>query len=239
MDWNSLFDLRLLHETLFKLLLASLLGGMMGFERESHGQAAGFRTYILIGVGSCLMMMVSLHMVTLHAVLDAQSAVRLDPGRLASYTLSGMGFLGAGAIIVGKGSVKGLTTAAGMWTTTGVGLAVGSGYILPAVVVTLISLFSLYVLRRTKPLFKRDMHSTITIVSEALEGQGERIEALVRGHRFSDINLAGLDQRLNKGLAIYEYHLVCREDQTWKDLTRELSGLPGVRRVAREEGKVP
>ncbi|MBF0552352.1 MAG: MgtC/SapB family protein, partial [Deltaproteobacteria bacterium] len=125
-----------LSETICKLLLATLLGGLIGFERETHGQAAGFRTYILVSLGCCLIMMTSLHLHDIFKHFDSNSSVRIDPGRIASYALAGMGFMGAGAIIVGKGTVKGLTTAAGMWMIAAVGLAVGSGYFVPAISVT-------------------------------------------------------------------------------------------------------
>ena len=110
-----------------KLLLAAIVGGSIGFEREAHGQAAGFRTYIIVCVGSCLMMLLSLHIEELYRQLSDQSTVRLDPGRIASYAIASMGFLGAGAIIKGKGSVRGLTTAAGLWVVTGIGLSIGAG----------------------------------------------------------------------------------------------------------------
>jgi len=95
-------------------------------------------------------MMLSVHMEALFKHVGEESAVRIDPGRIASYALAGMGFLGAGAIITGKGSVRGLTTAAGMWMITSVGLAVGSGFYIPAILVTLFCFFSLYVLRYVK-----------------------------------------------------------------------------------------
>jgi len=90
-----------------KLLLAALLGGAVGFERETHGQAAGLRTNLLVSTGSCLLMMLSLHLPEMFQALDATSNLRIDPGRIASYAVAGMGFLGGGAILKGKGSVRG------------------------------------------------------------------------------------------------------------------------------------
>src|SRR5512137_649884 len=130
---------------LFPLVLAALVGAAIGFEREAHGQAAGLRTFILVSVGACLMMMLSLEMEELyrHLAVD-QSVVRLDPARIASYAIASMGFLGAGAIITGKGSVRGLTTAAGLWIDTGLGLAIGAGFLIPALFATLVSLVTLF-----------------------------------------------------------------------------------------------
>src|SRR5512142_385078 len=130
---------------LLKLILAACVGGAIGFERETHGQAAGLRTNILVCVGACLMMMLSLEMEHIHRHLSvSQSVVRLDPGRIASYAIASMGFLGAGAIIKGRGSVRGLTTAAGLWVVTGMGLAVGAGYILQTLFATALILVALY-----------------------------------------------------------------------------------------------
>ena len=123
-DWNHI------GLTLGKILIAAILGGAVGFERESHGQAAGFRTNLLVSIGACLMMMLSLEMEQLYRHLDSRAVVRLDPGRIASYAIASMGFLGGGAIIKGKGSVRGLTTAASLWLVTGLGLAVGAGFML-------------------------------------------------------------------------------------------------------------
>lgn len=238
MDWQAVLNFDLFRDALFKILLAAVLGGLVGFEREAHGQAAGFRTYILVAMGSCLMMMISLHMVTLHAHLDAQSVVRLDPGRIASYTLAGMGFLGAGAIIVGKGTVRGLTTAAGMWMITGVGLAVGCGYFIPAILVSVLSLFSLYVLRYTKKIFKRDIYSNLTLVSDDIGGQLDRIQAVVRKYPFSKIQFVNFRRRMDKEVIIFNISLMSKEDLEWRDLTRDLTALPGVREIALQEGKV-
>jgi putative Mg2+ transporter-C (MgtC) family protein len=238
-NWASLFDLSLVPDTALKITLATLLSGLIGLERETHGEAAGFRTYILVGVASCLIMMLSLYVETIYRSVGADSAVRVDPGRIASYTLAGMGFLGAGAIISGRGSVKGLTTAAGMWMITAVGLAVGSGYFIPAIMVTLVAFVSLYILRYTKPLFKRDIYTTLMLVSEDIGGQLNRIEQIFAKYPRSHIQFVSFRRRLDKGVITFRLDLASKEDLEWKDLTRELTELPGIREIAQERGKVP
>jgi len=238
-EWSALFDLSLVPEAALKIGLAGLLGGMVGFEREAHGQAAGFRTYILVSVGCCLIMMLSLHMEALYRHLDSASAVRLDPGRIASYALAGMGFLGAGAIITGKGSVRGLTTAAGMWMITAVGLAVGAGYFIPAILVAIFSLFSLYVLRYIKPLFRRDVYTSLTIISDDVGGQLKRIEKVMEKYPFSTIQFGSFDRKLDQGVITFRISLLSREDVEWRELTHDLTQLPGVREIALDEGTVP
>jgi len=226
-------------EASLKIALAGLLGGVTGFEREEHGQAAGFRTYILISMGSCLIMMISLQMESMYRYLGAESAVRLDPGRIASYALAGMGFLGAGAIITGKGTVRGLTTAAGMWMITAVGLAVGCGYFIPAILVTVFSLFSLYVLRYTKRFFRRDVYNTLVLVSDDVGGQLRRIEEVIERYPFSNIQFVSFDRKIDQGMITFRISLMSKEDMEWRDLTNDLTGLPGLREIALEEAGVP
>ena len=106
----------------FKLLLSLCLGAIVGIERRQKGQVAGMRTFALISMGATLAMLVSIYIPQEYMGLKNG-----DPGRIAAQVISGVGFLGAGAIIQMKGSVRGLTTAAGIWMTACIGLAVGSG----------------------------------------------------------------------------------------------------------------
>src|SRR5438045_3802502 len=104
-----------------RLCLAGLLGGLIGFEREVNSQPAGLRTHMIVSLGSCLIMLVSIHMSEL-------APGRSDPARIAAQVVAGIGFLGAGAIMRSGLSVRGLTTAACLWTAAAIGLAVGCGY---------------------------------------------------------------------------------------------------------------
>ena len=234
----AVFDINQFIEIVTKLLLTAVLSGVIGFERESHGQSAGFRTYILVGMAGCLMMMVSLYMVELHETSDYTSAVRLDPGRIASYTLAGMGFLGAGAIITGRGSVKGLTTAAGMWLITGVGLAVGCGYFLPAIIVTLFSLFSLYVLRHTKAYVKRDTYKMLTLVFDDRGGHLNLIHKTFDKYPFIKVEYIGFHRKLDHGTIDFKIKITVKEGLEWRQLTDELTELPGIKEISLEEGTI-
>lgn len=104
-------------EALARLLLAGLLGALVGYEREAHHRGAGLRTYILVSVGACLFTLVSLY-----GFPDS------DPARVAAQIVTGIGFIGAGTIIRAQGSVHGLTTAATIFVLASVGMAVGSGF---------------------------------------------------------------------------------------------------------------
>ena len=118
---------------IIRLLLACLLGGLIGLEREINNRPAGLRTHILVTVGSALIMLISILGFTYG-----------DPSRLAAQVVSGIGFLGAGTIIRNGGDVSGLTTAASIWVSGGIGLAVGNGFYFGACFATGIVLFSLF-----------------------------------------------------------------------------------------------
>ena len=133
LEWNDI---------LIRLALAALLGGFVGFERERRDWAAGIRTHMMACVGSALVMMVSSF-----GFMDVLGTpnVELDPSRVASSVIIGVGYLGAGIILVLKrGNIHGLTTASGLWTTAGVGLAAGGGMYFTAVAATIIALLILY-----------------------------------------------------------------------------------------------
>ncbi|MFH1478421.1 MAG: MgtC/SapB family protein [Candidatus Omnitrophota bacterium] len=137
MDTNTL-------QVLIRLIIAAVLGGFVGFEREKHNRKiAGFRTHILVCVGSALIMLTSIHMFESYKGLAT-----VDPSRIAASVITGIGFLGAGTIIRSSSSVTGLTTAASLWTISGIGLAVGCGFYSAGIICTIIVLIALYFLRK-------------------------------------------------------------------------------------------
>ena len=135
-------------QIVMQLVAATVLGGLIGFERESHGKEAGIRTYSLVCLGSALVMIVS---VDIHRVFHGSADV--DPSRIAAQVVSGIGFIGAGAIIRSPEKIRGLTTAAGIWTVAGTGLACGIGLYVPAILATLFALFILVVFSKVDKFF--------------------------------------------------------------------------------------
>lgn len=117
---------------LIRLFLSAILGGAIGFEREAHNRPAGFRTHILVTIGSTLIMIVSMNM-----------GPNADPSRIAAQVVSGIGFLGAGTILRTGDNIEGLTTAASLWVCSAIGLAIGSGFYIGGIFVTIIVLFFL------------------------------------------------------------------------------------------------
>ncbi|MDI6782211.1 MAG: MgtC/SapB family protein [bacterium] len=118
-------------DILTRLILATLLGGLVGMERQIHHKPAGLRTHILVCIGACMCMMIGLS-------INKEFGGGIDPSRIAAQVVSGIGFLGAGTIMVTKASVKGLTTAASIWATSALGLAIGNGMFFAASVAAVI-----------------------------------------------------------------------------------------------------
>ncbi len=146
---------------ILKLLLAAVLGGIIGFERDMHGRAAGLRTNLLVCMGSALFMIIS-EMVANSAMVN-NSGRFADPGRIAAQIITGIGFIGAGAIIKEGFNIRGLTTAACLWLVAGLGMAVGAGYYMLGIYATLIAIVSLVALKNLDKLFPRDSYRTLAI----------------------------------------------------------------------------
>jgi putative Mg2+ transporter-C (MgtC) family protein len=131
-------------QVVWRLFLAAALGGIIGFEREKHNRRmAGFRTHILVSIGSSLIMLVSIYIFEIYA-----GKAPVDPSRIAAGVVTGIGFLGAGTIIRSGESVRGLTTAASLWTVSGIGLAVGCGFYIAGWATAIIAFATLYLLRK-------------------------------------------------------------------------------------------
>ena len=129
-------------QIIIRLLLSVILSGLIGLERQIHRRTAGLRTHILVCLGSCLIMLTSMYIFDIY-----KNEVPLDPGRIAAGVITGIGFLGAGAIIREREGVKGLTTAASLWVVAGIGLAVGCGFYRAGVYTTILALIVLFFLR--------------------------------------------------------------------------------------------
>ncbi len=155
------------YEIIFKLTLACILGGVIGLERESLNRPAGFRTYTLVCVGSALAMVISLDM-----YYQYHNTVTADPGRIAAQVVSGIGFLGAGTIMKEGSTVRGLTTAAGLWGVACVGLAVGAGMYIPAVVTSMLILFVLvYFVKFEEQITGSRLYKGVVVVVDDGPGQ--------------------------------------------------------------------
>lgn len=130
-------------ESISRIALAFVLGGLIGWERENTNRPAGFRTHIIVATSACLAMLVNYEI-----FYELVGKTNMDPGRMGSYVISGIGFLGAGTIIREGASVKGLTTAASLWASAMLGLACGAGLYEISVLVTMLVIFTLLVMNK-------------------------------------------------------------------------------------------
>ncbi len=220
-------------EIAVRLLLAVFLGGLIGVERERISRPAGFRTHILVCVGSALMMLVSAYGFT----GQIGEGYLADPGRIAAGVVTGIGFLGAGTILQQRGSVRGLTTAATIWVVSGVGLAAGVGFYLGAILTTFFVLVSLLLLRRAENHFfirRRLKHLRITAVDQpGLLGQ----IGVVFGENMVNIRKSELSEPETSGKSRAEiinidFFVETPSDLNLKDLFDSLSALQGVKEIS-------
>ncbi|MCE5195445.1 MAG: MgtC/SapB family protein [Nitrospiraceae bacterium] len=151
-------------EITIRLLLGAVLGGIIGFERQTHGRQAGFRTQMLVCIASVLLMIVSEYYQ--HLSFMNPSYVRVDPGRIAAGAITGVGFLGAGVILKTGATVQGLTTAACLWMVSAIGLSVGAGFYLAGILSCGITLFALLFLRMIEKKMPKLIYRNITITAE-------------------------------------------------------------------------
>lgn len=142
---------------IIRLIMAGFLSGLVGLEREVKRHPAGFRTHLLVGVGSCMLMVLALFGFT--DVISSNPNIRYDPSRIPSYVVSGIGFLGAGTILVHGITVRGLTTAASIWVVSGIGLVVGAGMYFVAIFTTIIVILSLIFLNKWEHLILKTSKS--------------------------------------------------------------------------------
>lgn len=160
--YKAIFSIEVTYLSSFiKILISFILGSIIGIERQSRRQSAGMRTISLICMASTSAMILSIWIPQTYAGM-----FNGDPGRLAAQVLTGVGFLGAGAIIQSKGNVRGLTTAATIWLVSIIGLCVGAGLYIPAITLTLFSLFILFSMDRyeKKKMMGGDIKTLIVII---------------------------------------------------------------------------
>lgn len=183
---NLLFFLR--------IIVACVCGGILGYERKNRGKGAGIKTHCIVATSAALMMIVSKYCFS--DVVNYPGLRGADPARIAAQVISGVGFLGAGMIYFNRHSVKGLTTAAGIWATAGIGLAIGSGMYAVGIFTTLLIICFQIVLRKNRKILHMPSEEMISVVIddnieslEILQQFLEKFEIMVDGtktKRFDD-----------------------------------------------------
>ncbi|MFZ5989952.1 MAG: MgtC/SapB family protein [Bacillota bacterium] len=224
-ELNSSFYLTVL----VRLLLAGVLGGVIGYERESMNRPAGFRTHILVCVGAALVM------TTNQFIFEQYRGItNVDPARLGAQVISGIGFLGAGTIIREGVSVKGLTTAASLWAVSCVGIAAGTGFYEGAVITAFIIYITLIVLKRLEKHFtKKSQLSLFYIKTRNLPGQIGSIGVIFGKHNIMIKNIEFNNINDNEE-AIIKFLIKIPANVKKEEIMSELQGINGVQRVSEE-----
>ncbi len=213
-----------------KLLLAALAGGLVGFEREKHGRPAGLRTNLLVAVGSCVMMIVSEAFYLKYGMFDAGTTLRLDPSRVAAQIVTGIGFIGAGVILKEGASVRGLTTAASLWTVAGLGMAFGMGFFSLGTIATLLVLVSLTFLKKLDPIIKKDRFLTLAVTAVNREGLLEELQEIFNARKLmiSDI-VSHVDLVANE--LFYQMVITQQRQRIGHEVTEAIKHLEGIKKI--------
>ncbi|HOK43495.1 MAG TPA: MgtC/SapB family protein [Thermoclostridium caenicola] len=229
MDWYLFqFEPRYLLVVAVRLLVACVLGGIVGFEREhNHHKPAGFRTHILVCMGACLVMMISEF-----SVVAFKGVVNVEPTRIGAQVVSGIGFLGAGAIIRHGTSVRGITTAASIWAVACIGIACGIGFYTAAVLATILTWAILIYLK----LIEKRLHkkkSTIVLSVEAREA-GNREVSWEKELEELGLQIESMDTTRTDG--VLSHRILCKvkkgKQVEIEAVVRQLMHIEGVTRVS-------
>ena len=214
-------------EIVFRMLAALLAGGLIGLERSHRGRPAGFRTHALVCLASSLLMLVTVYESHwFHASTGTRVAV--DPTRMAQGIMTGIGFLGAGAIIKEGFTVRGLTTAASIWATAAIGILTGIGFYFAAAAGTVLALGTLSLFRWIEAHMPVESYALLMVRFARDSVMPEpALKQLITEHGFS---LHNLSYRLNRGVGQFEYRMVIRTLDTanLKKLSDTLSGNAAV-----------
>ena len=195
-------------EFVFRLFVAGVMGALVGLDREYRAKEAGYRTHFLVSLGSALIMIISQHGFdgVLHEV-----GVGLDPSRVASQVVTGIGFIGAGTIILHKQTVRGLTTAAGIWATSGIGLTIGAGMYVLGISATVLTLIGLEVLSL---LFKKVGMKSLSV--EFSTNNKDTIDSVAKSFNSKDFHIVSyqMNEKTDSDLTTYYVSMVVKSKKS-------------------------
>lgn len=210
-------------EIALKLFVAALLGGIVGIERENKKRAAGLRTHVLVSLGSALVMITSEYIFDQYYGLS-----NIDPTRLGAQVISGIGFLGAGTIIKQGVSIRGLTTAASLWTVACIGLAAGAGFYVAAIMTAAIVFITLVLLSKLEKVLsgKHNLNPEIIVRLENKPGMLGEVASHI-GASGANITNVGIEEDEENSLIVH-FSLKLPKDLSRGDLLVHLKALPGI-----------
>lgn len=206
-------------DLMLRLLVALVLGGIVGLERERQERAAGLRTVTMVSLGSCLF-----------TIVGEFGFTNTDPSRVAAQIVTGIGFLGAGTIFLRKDLVRGLTTAATIWATAAIGMAAGTAQYFEAVFTTLLILAVLMVLKPIeRRFFKRPNEAQVSLIVPRRDGEIDAVRASLAAIGAFPVSLR--IHELNETDDRFEIDVGLPAARTTSDLLRQLRGLDGARQI--------
>lgn len=214
-------------DIILRLIIAAALGTVVGYERERQNQPAGLRTHMILVVGATLAMTLSINL----AIQFRDFVPNGDPARLAAQVISGIGFLGAGAILRYGSSVKGLTTATSLWTMAIVGMAVGAGYYLVGVASVALLMVILALINKVE-IRAIDIYAEmqIEVTAEDRPGIVDEVKQLLDRHS-RRINAFAITKETEAGTVHLRYEVKMAEDEQIDQLADELAQIPGTKCV--------
>ncbi|NLZ52204.1 MAG: MgtC/SapB family protein [Thermoanaerobacteraceae bacterium] len=215
-------------ELTVRLVLSIFLGGMIGLERETINKPAGFRTHILVCLGSTIIMLVSLFIFT-----EFSDMTNVDPGRIPAQVISGIGFLGAGTIIIEGANVKGLTTAASLWTVAAIGLAVGVGFYYGAILATFLILLTLITFNRLEAFILKKVYlQPLTLIVKDMPGQLGKV-----GSSLGEMNISIKDvkmENIEEGKLLITLMIQKINSLQFEEIKRKLQQIEGIYNITTE-----
>jgi len=226
--WTALLD----DHALIKVLLAVLLGGLVGIEREWHGRAAGLRTHVLVCLGSVILV-IGARAASTHLAGDGIAGhIVSDPNRIAAGIVTGIGFLGAGAIVRMGDLIRGLTTAACIWFVAALGIVLGAGMFALAIFATLMALLVLVVLDALEHHIPPLIYREVTVTADrAVWGDLEK--ACIHRLQASGVRVQEILRRVDATQGVIEiiFHIRSRAGLGTLEMVRDISAMAGVRSV--------
>lgn len=215
------------NEIIIRLALASLFGALIGLERERKHWAAGLRTHMMVCVGACLIMMVSAF--GFSDILGTPN-VTLDPSRIAAQVVSGIGFIGAGTILLLKqGTIRGLTTASGLWTVAAIGLATGGGMYFAAIATTVIAIIILWALKPLEMMYlKKNKQKVLKITTQTESSNNEILKKILTN---SAIKIQNFSFEKNEDEWVYQLEFENENTVILDDIINEIKQLSSVKSI--------
>jgi len=221
MNWSFHIELGL------RIILGTLLASLIGLERDAHGRVAGLKTHVIVGLASATFMVVSTQLWDLQHYHPGQN-VSLDPSRIAAAVVTGVGFLGGGAILRTGMGVQGLTTAAGLWLVAAIGLCSGGGFYPEAVFVTLMGLGSLTILRHFEKDSPLQRHLNLHFTGKLPKAEEVKEKLAPHVLTFSEVAYRKTD---DQGTALV-FEILCPSTVNMKSLVEDMEALPGAKVIS-------